>query len=167
RGNCKNRVLWDGGQDEAAICAEELRWEASATLRHAEIFEEKPSSRALYVGNKTHTNDVGTDRTKKKRERATRAGSRRQDTDKAAGKMQNAVGGLKDAVRGKQRASTVNGACHGNDFNNRCVGAAVWRRRRILGSQSGLLVIRFCAYARAPRRVYVQSILNSRGVGHI
>jgi len=67
-------VLWDGGQDEAAICAEELRWEASATLRPAEIFEEKPSSRALYVGNKTHTNDVGTDRTKKKRERATRSG---------------------------------------------------------------------------------------------
>ena len=30
--------------------------------------------------------------------------------------MQNAVGGLKDAVRGKQRASTVNGACHGNDL---------------------------------------------------
>src|SRR5579872_931316 len=94
------------------------------------------------------------------------AGSRRQDTDKAAGKMQNAVGGLKDAVRGKQRASTVNGACHGNDFNNRCVSAAVWRWRRVLGSQSGLLVIRFCAYARAPRRVYVQSILNPRGVGH-
>src|SRR6185437_2298794 len=26
RGNCKIRVLWDGGQDEAAICAEELRF---------------------------------------------------------------------------------------------------------------------------------------------
>lgn len=160
-------MLWDGGQDEAAICAEELCWEASATLRPAEIFEENPQVVHFMLGTKRIQRTLVQTEQRKSVNARQEAGSRRQDTDKAAGKMQNAVGGLKDAVRGKQRASTVNGACHGNDFNNRCVSAAVWRRWRILGSQSGLLVIRFCAYARAPRRVYVQSILNSRGVGHI
>jgi uncharacterized protein YjbJ (UPF0337 family) len=49
-------------------------------------------------------------------------------TDKAAGKVQNAIGGLKETS-------------HGNDTDYRCISAAIWRRRRLLGSQSRLLVI--------------------------
>ena len=61
-------------------------------------------------------------------------------TEKAAGKVQNAIGGLKDAVRGK----------YGQRHQRRlpveliliivCISAALWRRRRILGSHSRLLV---------------------------
>ena len=39
------------------------------------------------------------------------------------------------------KASTVKGDFHGNDPNYRCVSASVRRWRRILGSQSRLLVI--------------------------
>jgi hypothetical protein len=40
------------------------------------------------------------------------------------------------------KATTVKGVSYGNGPNNRCVGATLWRRRWLLGSQSRLLVIR-------------------------
>jgi uncharacterized protein YjbJ (UPF0337 family) len=64
--------------------------------------------------------------------------------DKAAGKVQNAIGGLKDAVRGKVRPAPSTEASHGIDPDYRCISAAVWWRRRILGSQSRLLVTGRC-----------------------
>jgi uncharacterized protein YjbJ (UPF0337 family) len=54
-------------------------------------------------------------------------------TDKAAGKLQNAVGGIKDAVRGKSPASSME-YFYGIDPYHRCSRVALRRRRRLLGS---------------------------------
>ena len=78
-------------------------------------------------------------------------------TDKAVGKVQNAIGGLKDAVRRQIRPSPSTETFHGIDPSHRCIIAAVWRRRRILGSQARYLVTRThsCAQAREGRPGYV------------
>ena len=65
------------------------------------------------------------------------------------------------------KAGTVNGETHGIDSDHRRFSAAIWRRRRILGSQSRLLVIEAFPSLSLSRISSTETVLEARQVRRV